>query len=90
MRKSRRARVAAGSARERLKLWDISDEQIRKLDETGEVSKTLTIDSPVTGFVTDRKVFPQVAVTPEMDLYVVSDLSTIWANADIYEYAARL
>ena len=30
--------------------------------------------------------FPQVAVTPETDLYVVSDLSTIWANADIYEY----
>ncbi|MGA2990091.1 MAG: efflux RND transporter periplasmic adaptor subunit [Candidatus Korobacteraceae bacterium] len=74
------------SARERLKLWDISDEQIRKLDETGEVSKTLTIYSPITGFVTDRKVFPQVSVTPEMDLYVVSDLSTIWANADIYEY----
>ena len=74
------------SARERLKLWDISDEQIRKLDETGEVSKTLTIYSPITGFVTDRKVFPQVSVTPDMDLYVVSDLSTIWANADIYEY----
>ena len=74
------------SARERLKLWDISDEQIRKLDETGEVSKTLTIYSPITGFVTDRKVFSQVAVTPEMDLYVVSDLSTVWATADIYQY----
>lgn len=74
------------SARERLRLWDISDEQIRKLDETGEVSKTLTIYSPITGFVIDRKVFPQVSVTPDMDLYVVSDLSTIWANADIYEY----
>ncbi len=63
------------SARERLKLWDISDEQIRKLDETGEVSKTLTIYSPITGFVVDRKVFPQISVTPDMDLYVVSDLS---------------
>ena len=28
------------SARERLKLWDISDEQIKKLDETGEVTRT--------------------------------------------------
>lgn len=74
------------SARERLKLWDISNAQIRKLDQTGEVSRTLTIYSPASGFVTDRKVFPQVAVTPEMDLYTVADLSTVWVNADVYEY----
>ena len=74
------------STRERLKLWDISDEQIEKLDETGEVTKTLTFYSPVSGFVTDRKAFPQTAVTPDMDLYSISDLSTIWVNADVYEY----
>ena len=74
------------ASRDRLKLWDISDEQIKKLDETGEVSKTITFYSPITGFVTDRKAFPQVAVTPDTELYTVSDLSTIWANADIYEY----
>jgi RND family efflux transporter MFP subunit len=74
------------SARERLKLWDISDEQIRKLDETGEVSRTLTFYSPVDGFVMDRKAFPQTAVTPDMDLYQITDLSKIWLNADVYEY----
>ena len=74
------------STRERLKLWDITEEQIKKLDETGEVTKTLTFYSPVSGFVTDRKAFPQTAVTPDMDLYAISDLSTIWVNADVYEY----
>jgi Cu(I)/Ag(I) efflux system membrane fusion protein len=74
------------STRERLRLWDISDEQIKKLDETGEVTKTLTFYSPASGFVTDRKAFPQTAVTPDMDLYVISDLSSIWVNADVYEY----
>jgi multidrug efflux pump subunit AcrA (membrane-fusion protein) len=74
------------ASRDRLKLWDISDEQIKKLDETGEVSKTMTFYSPITGFVTDRKAFPQTSVTPDTELYTVSDLSTIWANADIYEY----
>ena len=74
------------SSRERLKLWDISDEQVKKLDETGEVSKTLTFYSPISGFVTDRKAFPQTAITPDMDLYVITDLSTIWVNADVYEY----
>ena len=74
------------SARERLKLWDISDEQIKELDATGKVSKDLTFYSPITGFVTDRKVFPQTSVTPDTELYTVSDLSTVWADADVYEY----
>ncbi len=86
------AEVAQGSesllrsTRERLKLWDISDEQIKKLDETGEVSRTLTFYSPITGFVTDRKAFPQTSVTPDTELYTVSDYSTVWVNADIFEY----
>jgi RND family efflux transporter MFP subunit len=74
------------SARQRLKLWDISDEQIKELDETGNVRKDLTFYSPITGFVTDRKVFPQTSVTPDTELYTVSDLSTVWADVDIYEY----
>ena len=74
------------ASRDRLKLWDISDEQIKNLDQTGEVSKTMTFYSPITGFVTDRKAFPQTSVTPDTELYTVSDLSTIWANADIFEY----
>jgi RND family efflux transporter MFP subunit len=74
------------SAHQRLKLWDISDDQIKQLDETGKVSKNLTFYSPITGFVTDRKAFPQTSVTPDTELYTVSDLSTVWANADIYEY----
>ena len=74
------------SARQRLKLWDISDNQIKELDQTAKVSKDLTFYSPITGFVTDRKVFPQTSVTPDSELYTVSDLSTVWADADIYEY----
>lgn len=74
------------SAKERLKLWDISEDQIKELDETGKVNKYTTFYSPITGFVTDRKVFPQTSVTPDTELYTVSDLSTVWANADIYEF----
>jgi membrane fusion protein, copper/silver efflux system len=74
------------SARQRLKLWDISDDQIKELDQTGRPTKDLTFYSPITGFVTDRKVFSQTSVTPDTELYTVSDLSTVWADADIYEY----
>lgn len=74
------------SARERLHLWDISEDQIRKLDETGEVSHTMTFYSPISGFVTDRKAFAQTSVTPDTELYTISDLSAVWATADVYEY----
>lgn len=74
------------STRQRLKLWDISDEQIKKLDETGKVERDLTFYSPVTGFVTDRKAFAQTSVTPDTELYTVTDLSSVWATADIFEY----
>ncbi|MBZ5628824.1 MAG: efflux RND transporter periplasmic adaptor subunit [Acidobacteriia bacterium] len=86
------AEVAQGSqsllrsARERLKLWDISDDQIATLDETGEVHRTLTFYSPIAGFVTDRKAFPNTSVNPDTELYTVADLSSVWVNADVYEY----
>ena len=74
------------ASRDRLKLWDISDAQIEKLERTGEVSRTMTFYSPVTGFVTDRKAFPQTSVTPDMELYTVANLSSVWIIADVYEY----
>ena len=80
------AQSLLNSTRQRLRLWDISDEQIKKLDETGKVERDLTFYSPVTGFVTDRKAFPQTSVTPDTELYTVSDLSSVWATADIFEY----
>lgn len=83
---SRGSQSLLHSTRERLKLWDITDEQIKRLDETGEVNKTITFYSPISGFVTERKAFPQTAITSDMDLYVISDYSTIWVNADVFEY----
>ncbi len=74
------------SSRQKLKLLDVSDEQIAALDTKGEIARELTFYSPVSGFVTDRKAFPQASITPDTEIYTVSDLSSVWANADIYEY----
>jgi RND family efflux transporter MFP subunit len=73
------------SARQRLRYWDVTDEQIRQLDQSGKASRTMTIYSPVSGFVTDRKAFPQASITPDTELYTISNLSSVWALADIYE-----
>jgi RND family efflux transporter MFP subunit len=74
------------AARQRLRLWDITDEQIQKLDETGQVSRAMTMYSPVDGFVMKREVYEKMYLTPETELYELVDLSTVWVNAEIYEY----
>lgn len=73
------------SARERLKLWDLTDAQIAHLDRTGEVSKTITVYSPVSGFITDRKAFPHTSVSGDMELYTIDDLTRVWVTADVFE-----
>ena len=74
------------ATRERLRLWDITDEQIKKLDESGQVSRTMTMYSPIDGFVLKREVFERSYVTPETELYEIADFARVWVNAEIYEY----
>lgn len=74
------------SAKDRLRLWDISEEQIRELEERGKPNRTLTLYAPTDGFVLTRNAFPKQRVTPETELYAIADLSTVWVLADIYEY----
>ena len=76
----------AESARRRLKLWDISDDQIKKLEESGEAKKTLTLYSPFSGFVLEKMAYKGMNVMPGMALFKLADLSTVWLYADIYEY----
>jgi len=76
----------AESASRRLKLWDISDDQIKALEETGQPKKTLTLYSPFSGFVLEKAAYKGMNVMPGMALFKLADLSMIWLYADIYEY----
>jgi Cu(I)/Ag(I) efflux system membrane fusion protein len=76
------------ATRDRLKLWDITDAQIRALDESGKAERTTTLYSPISGFVMSRNAYEQAYVTPETALYEIADLSTVWVSVDIYEYEA--
>ncbi len=92
--KSPYAEVVSGAdsllraTRDRLQLWGVTDAQIRTLDDSGKAERTMTLYSPIDGFVMTRNAYPQSYVTPETDLYDIADLSTIWVYVDIYEYEA--
>ena len=75
------------AARERLRLWDVSEEVVQTLEKDGKVQRTVTIYSPASGVVTERAAYHHGRyVTPETDLYTIVDLSTAWVLADVYEY----
>ncbi len=80
------ANAALEAARERLRLWDISEDQIKKIERTGKPVRTLTLYSPISGFVTQKMAIQGMKVTPGEKLFDIADLSTIWIVADIYEY----
>lgn len=83
---SKDAETILESARQRLKLWDISDEQIKRVEESERPMRTLTIHSPVSGYVLQKYAVQGMKVMAGEKLYDVSDLANVWVVADIYEY----
>ncbi len=84
------AQAIVEAAKERLKLWDISEEQIKKIETTGKPVRTLTIYSPVSGFVVQKMAVQGIRVMPGDKLFDVADLSSLWVISDIYEYELPL
>ncbi|MGQ9921702.1 MAG: efflux RND transporter periplasmic adaptor subunit [Desulfobacca sp.] len=80
------ARRLLEASRQRLLLWDIAAAQIEALEQAGAISRTLALTSPVAGIVTKRQVTAGQYVTAGQTLLEVADLSTVWVEADVYEY----
>jgi membrane fusion protein, copper/silver efflux system len=74
------------SARDRLRHWTLTDAQIDELARRGKPQTYVTIYSPVAGYVIDKQVFKGTLVKPEMTLYAIADLSTVWVQAEVFEY----
>lgn len=73
------------ASRKRLELWDVSESQLREIERTGKVKKSITIHSPITGHVSFKNAFENQHVEPQTLIYTIADHSTAWVNADIYE-----
>lgn len=87
---ARDAETIVEASRQRLRLWDISEEQIKKIEDTGKPIRTITLFSPVSGYVIQKMAFQGMKVMPGEKLFDVADLSSLWVIADIYEYELSL
>ena len=83
---ARGAKDLLEATRRRLQLWDIKENHIQNLEQTGTVLRTLPIHSPISGTVIRMEARAGTFVTPGTELYFIADLSRIWVLADIYEY----
>lgn len=81
----RNAQTLLDASRRRLAYWDISAGQIARLERTGEVTKTLTLNASLDGIVLEKMVVAGQSVMAGMKLYRIADLSTVWIEGAVFE-----
>jgi membrane fusion protein, copper/silver efflux system len=73
------------SARRRLGYWDIGADEIAEVERTGQVRRTLTLRSPASGFVLEKKVVAGQRIMAGDALYTVADLRDVWVEGEVFE-----
>jgi membrane fusion protein, copper/silver efflux system len=79
------ANAIAAAALSRLKNWDISADQLARLQRSGVAKRTLTLDAPIGGIVMDKPALQGLHFGAGDTLYRIVDLSTVWVMADVFE-----
>jgi len=73
------------ASRRRLELWGVTQKQIADIESSSQPKVDLTIYSPANGIVAERKVTAGQYVKEGDLLYTLTDLSSVWVKADVYE-----
>ena len=79
------ARAIADAALARLKNWDISADQLARLQRTGSPTRTLILRAPIAGVVMEKQALEGLHFAAGDMLYRIADLSTVWLLAEVYE-----
>jgi membrane fusion protein, copper/silver efflux system len=73
------------SARQRLKLMGVKDEQIASLEKGGEPNIRIPIYTPLSGIVIEKIVQQGQYVNMGDPLFAIADLSSVWVEVEVYE-----
>jgi RND family efflux transporter MFP subunit len=71
------------AAEERLRQYGIPAQEMTNLEQSGKVQRDIAIESPVSGYITERNALPNAYAQPETKLYTIADLSTVWVYANV-------
>lgn len=73
------------AARRKLQLLNVPDSEIAHLEHTRKAQEQMTVYAQFGGTVLEKQLLPGAFIMPGDKLYSLSDLSTVWLYADIYE-----
>ena len=73
------------SSLQRLRNWDISEEEIDRLKKEGQPRNSIVLRSPVDGVVLEKPSLKGMRFMPGEQLYLIADLSLLWLLADVFE-----
>ncbi len=80
-----RAGYLVRAARERLRLWGVSEAELERLATAGEPRERVPLTSPYSGFVIEKNVVQGASVMAGQQVFRIADLGRIWVEADVYE-----
>jgi len=75
----------AEASLQRLRNWDIPDDQIKRLQRSGTITRTLSLRAPADGIVLEKMAVEGMRFMPGEPLYRIADLSSVWLIADVFE-----
>ena len=84
-----RSESVVEAARDRLRYWNVAEEDIQKVEETGQVEPQLTLQAPFTGYVVAKEIQDGQRFDAGSTLYRLADLSRVWIEVDVYERDLR-
>jgi RND family efflux transporter MFP subunit len=73
------------AAEERLRQFGVPEQTITDLVQSGKVQRDIAINSPASGYITERAALPNAYVQPDTKLYTIADLSTVWVYANVFQ-----
>ena len=83
MKESAAATVA--SAKERVRLWGLTEKQISEIISRGKALDHLDIISPLSGIVVHKAALEGMYVKTGTSIYTVADLTSVWVTLNAYE-----
>ena len=82
---TRNARDLLESSRRRLQYWGVPQDEIQRVEASGEVRRTVTLRSPYAGVVVDKPVLAGQRIMAGDVAYKIADLSRVWLEGEVFE-----
>ena len=73
------------SARRRLQYLDVSPAEIERIEQAGQVSRTITLRSPSRGVVVEKAVLEGQRIMAGETVYRLADLRDVWVEGEVFE-----